>query len=148
MRLDEVAKEVKKAGFMPYFVLPSGEKEFLFMIPSDPNYGGTRVNIAKGHIDAGESARDAALREAAEELGLKKKNLRESSIALAWEGRVKGSAESYHMSVFAGEVRSKTDFNQPHYETGELLWLTAEQFSETGRSVQKSIVAHVSRSLT
>jgi len=104
----------------------------MFMVPSDPAYGGTKWQIAKGHIDPGENARQAAIREGGEELGLVPSNIK--SVAQA-----DVSHQEYHgfdpvtLTVFVAEIKDPAAFTEPHYETGQTAWLTPEQFASTGR---------------
>jgi len=48
----------------------------LFFIPSDPAYGGDKFQIVKGRVDNNEDIEVATIREASEELGLKKDNIK------------------------------------------------------------------------
>lgn len=144
MKLFEVAttEKVAKAGFMP-FVIRKGVPVYLFMISSDGKFGGDEAQIAKGHIDAGETAATAAVREAEEELGLRKSNLLSSF--KGWSGSQTGLKSKYPFTVFAGQVKSKKAFNKPHYETKATLWLSAEEFGTTGRDSQRHIVEAVDK---
>lgn len=54
---------VKRAGVIPYRFNDKGEVEVYCMIPSDPAYGGSAPQLAKGKIDRGESAINTAWRE-------------------------------------------------------------------------------------
>lgn len=135
-----------KSGFIPYYV-EDGQIEFMFMIPSDPKYGGDLPGIAKGGIDPGENLKEAGIREAEEELGLKKSNIKGKTVKHVWTGKIKGSSDSYIMSVFAGEVKSKKDFDKPCYETKEIQWMTAEEFKRDGRKSQAKIVSETFRLL-
>ena len=47
----------------------------MFMMPSDPKFGGSNYQIAKGRKESGETDLEAAIREASEELGLKPSNI-------------------------------------------------------------------------
>lgn len=138
MKLLEITAE-SKAGFLPY-IMVDGVPQFMFMIPSDPEYGGDKPTVAKGGIDEGESPKQAGIREAEEELGLKKSNVNPSTIRLAWAGEIKGMSSSYFMSIFMGEVKDKSDFNKPHFETKETVWLSLDDFKKHGRQSQVEIV--------
>lgn len=127
---------MKKAGLIPY-VFEKAEPVFMFMVPSDPAFGGTRPAIAKGNIDPGEHVLQAAIREAEEELGLVQSNMIKSTLKLVWSG-----SKGYSMSVYMCEVKSKSDFVEPHFETGSTHWLTAAEFSEIGKLWQIPIVSH------
>lgn len=132
MKIDDIV--VRKAGLIPY-VYEDGEPVFMFMVPSDPNFGGTKPAIAKGNIDPGETVIEAAVCEAEEELGLVKTNIISETVRLIWTGH-----KGYSMTVFMCEVRDKKNFVKPHFETGSTHWLTAKQFNEQGKSWQISIV--------
>ncbi len=129
----------KKAGMIPY-VLEDGGPLFLFMVPSDSAYGGSKPSISKGNVDPGETTEHAAIREAEEELGLKRTNLIADSIQLAWHSTFAGDIESYDFFVYVCQVKNKADFNKPHYETGSTHWLTAKEFENTGRRIHVTIV--------
>ena len=140
MRIDEIVDEAYgKAGFIPY-VYEDGFPVFMFMIPSDVRFGGPQPGIAKGGIDAGETVYEAALREAGEELGLKKGNIKKSTVKKAWSGKLTGLDETYNMTVYIGEVKDKADFKEPHWETGEVRWMTKDQFMKAGRDSQRHII--------
>lgn len=142
MKLNEIHGKKQKAGFIPYFK-KDNETFYLFMIPSNPMYGGPLPQIAKGHVDAGENSEQAAIREAEEELGLRTVNLIPSTIHKAWVGEIAGMIESYQFTVYVGEVKDQYYFSTPHYETGSTHWLTAEQFSKTGKLRQQRIVKSI-----
>jgi putative chitinase len=129
-----------RAGLVPYF--NDGKQiKYLFMIPSDPAYGGSKPNIAKGRVDTGESLVDTAVREAEEELGAISSSF-VSAPFLGWSGKITGDDATYTLSVFAVEV-SDTKLNKPHFETKSVHWLTKEQFLSKGRDSQKAIVTAI-----
>ena len=121
---------VARAGFIPYHI-ENGELSVLMMKPSDPKYGGPDFQIAKGHVDFGEDAKTAGLREAEEELGLRMCNV----VAVLHLGNYLGNTEIYY-----GEVRDREDFGAPSYETGETRWMTFDQFFKTGRGIHKGVL--------
>jgi 8-oxo-dGTP pyrophosphatase MutT (NUDIX family) len=108
------------------------------MIPSNFKYGGTNPQISKGEIDVGESTIEAALREGVEELGLVKSNIKE--LFFVGDVNIVSNYETYTIDVYAAEVINENLFDQPHYETGKVLWLTAVDFEKVGRKNQNSIV--------
>jgi 8-oxo-dGTP pyrophosphatase MutT (NUDIX family) len=148
MKLHEIVQvqEKQKAGFIPYITESDGPV-FMFMTPSDPKYGGLNPGIAKGHVDPGENIKEAAIREAEEELGLKTSNLKQDTAKLAWKGELTGLTETYIMTIYMGEVKDKKDFNKPHFETKETSWLSEEEFMKIGAERQKDIVRTVARLL-
>jgi 8-oxo-dGTP pyrophosphatase MutT (NUDIX family) len=131
--------QLAKAGLIPY-VIQKNEPLFMFMIPSDPLYGGTLPSIAKGIVDKGESFSEAAIREAEEELGLIKSNIVSNSFELFWDSIVNNGTDTYRFLIYSCEVKFKDVFKAPHYETGSTRWLTAKEFSKGGRHSQKIMV--------
>lgn len=128
----------KKAGVIPYIVDEDGTVRMYFMVPSDPAYGGSSPQIAKGCIDTGENPKDAALREGAEELGLVANNI-EKITPLPTQS-MSGVDSSYSMQIYAVKVKSDTAFTTPHFETGSTHWLTLQEFEKVGRSSHKPLV--------
>ena len=128
-----------KAGIIPYYI-SNGRIEMLFMISSDPRFGGPDPMISKGHIDEGESPLQCAIREGEEELGLLRSNIREGSIHLISQGLMTGMDDSYIQFTYACQVLSKDAFVKPHYETKETVWMTAEEFARKGRLIHLSLV--------
>lgn len=130
-------KRVPRAGFIPYFY-KNGQLYMMFMRPSNKKYGGDQFQIAKGKVEDGESAKKAAIREAGEELGLRKRNL----ISVHHLG-------TFHKytDIFFGEVKDMEDFGETTYETEETTWMTPNEFLASGRSIHipivKSFLRHV-----
>lgn len=137
MRIVEV-EEKQKAGVIPYYTNKDGEVRMLFMIPSNPAYGGSFPQIAKGSIDPGEDIATAAMREGEEELGLQHSNI----VVLKAVGteRITGLDESYNLSLFVAKVKVPNKFAQPHFETGKRVWLSIEEFNQIGRKSQAPLV--------
>lgn len=120
-----------KAGLIPYIIV-DGEPEFLTMTSSDATYGGDKPMLSKGGIDPGETPEQAAIREAEEELGLRRSNLA-GPVKLALSDTIRGMQGEYQMDIFYAPVRSKTDFDKPHYETLHTTWMTLEDLRREGR---------------
>jgi len=135
MKLTEIKRYSNRlrAGIVPY----KGNKA-LFMISSDEAYGGSDPSIAKGGVDDSESVISAAIREGEEELGLKKSNM-VAAPQKVWEGQLEGLKNTYDIHVFAVEVKDEDDFNTPHYETKETVWMTREDFMKNGRETHRAI---------
>jgi 8-oxo-dGTP pyrophosphatase MutT (NUDIX family) len=131
-----------KAGLIPYFIDGHDVLWFAFMTSSDPRFGGSAPMIAKGDIDVGETPDEAAVREAEEELGLRKDNMEVSTFERIWTGELTGMTEHYKFHVFMVQVKSMLDFDKPHYETEAVHWMTPLEFEKHGRSTQKHIVNH------
>jgi 8-oxo-dGTP pyrophosphatase MutT (NUDIX family) len=122
--------KIERAGIIP-FIKMGDNIEFMFMKPSDPKFGGNDWQIAKGHIDGEEDALTAALREGHEELGLREDNIK----SIKYIGEHLGSTK-----LFICEVYDKNAFDQFHYETGDIIWLTKDSFIEVGRDIHKKII--------
>lgn len=134
--------KIYRAGLLPYCTNDSGDIEFLFMKPADPQYGGDQFQIAKGKIEEGESDKEAAVREASEELGLLTDNIVKVFKLGVFLGRT---------TLFVARIRDRGRFNTPHFETGETKWMTAIEFCKMGRSIHIPIVIEADdfiRSLT
>ena len=128
-----------KAGIIPWISF-QGEVLMLFMIPSDPNFGGTQPQIAKGHIDPGMNAYQTAIKEGVEELGLRKSNvsyIHNPPVTL----QVTGAMAQYRLVVYTAQVKEIGAFDEPHYETGNTFWLTNTQFQRYGEPRQKPLVS-------
>lgn len=118
-------KKIPRAGFIPFY-LEDGEIYVMTMKPSDSRYGGDKFQLAKGKVESGETSQFAAEREASEELGLKRDNLKNS----VYLGRFLG-----YTDVFYGEVIDKDDFGKTTYETKEARWMPLAEFLKVGRSI-------------
>ena len=129
---------VKRAAVIPYFVDDNGTVHMMFMAPSDSRYGGSDPQLAKGKVDPeDESIQDTAFREAHEELGLRKDNIYEDSIK--FYGTILGNTDLFYCRVI-----NQTSFDEPHYETEKVFWLTNEEFGQYGRPLHIDIVNEVS----
>lgn len=136
MKIFEVEMK-QKAGIVPF--LFDGERvKMLFMVPSNPNFGGTKWQIAKGKVDPGESVTEAALREGKEELGFKLSNI--ASFTLVTSQVITGDDETYNLTVYAAQVKDPKDFDSVDFETGGRKWLTVDEFAQQGRPSHLPIV--------
>lgn len=131
-----------KAGLIPYMYDHSGEIKMLFMVASDPKFGGPRPMISKGTIEDGETAEKAAIREAEEELGLKFKNIKGQPFEI-WHDFVVLRSSQYDLTVFAVEIKDRLDFNKWDSETLYATWMTNESFQVKGRRDHKPIVQNL-----
>lgn len=122
-------KKIVKAGTIPY-MRDNGIYKFLFMVPSNPYYGGNKPQIAKGIVDKGETVQQAAIREGKEELGI---TTYETSYYL---GKYKFKRPLYMYAI----KLSNTELTQPHYETGEVVWVKYEDIFDTVRPEQLNII--------
>lgn len=126
-----------RAGLLPYIV-ESGTVKFLLMKPSDAKYGGEEFQIAKGKIEQGETPEDAAIREAEEELGLVRSNIMNVEYLGNYLGRT---------SVYIAEIKDKTLFGEPCFETGDTVWMTLPEFDLVGRSLHLHILQDATRTI-
>ena len=125
-----INKKVYRAGVIPY-IIENTQIKMMFMKPSDSEWGGTEFQLGKGKVEEGETKKEAALREAGEELGLFKSNI----IHLEELGTFLGRT-----TVFIAKVKDKEMFGQPNFETEETGWLTYDEFIKDGRDLHKVIV--------
>lgn len=123
-------KKVYRSGVIPYFYTDD-EIYMMFMKPSNPKYGGDVFQIAKGKHEEGESALEAGLREAGEELGLFRGNVTHTHELGMFLGRT---------TVFIVEIKDQEAFGEPHHETGETIWMTQKEFLHAGRDLHKPVV--------
>lgn len=125
-----MSKKVNRAGVIPY-IIERGVIKMMFMKPSSPKFGGDCFQIAKGKQEKDETAKQAALREASEEIGLFEGNVQEIYDLGTFMGRT---------SIYITKMKDKKLFGDPCDETSEVKWLTAEQFDEIGRDLHKPII--------
>lgn len=108
----EILDKPERSGLIPYYI--EGDHVYVkVMKPSDPAYGGTEWQLAKGGIEPGLDPEANALKEAHEEVGLKPSNIT----------RMFKLLYKNHLHVYAAEVKDKDDFDEPHYETGAVNWI-------------------------
>lgn len=127
-----------KSGIVPYYFDAEGKLLFNLMVPSDPNFGGTSLQIAKGcydfhnepadlgtyikNIDKRITIKETAIKEGQEELGLKCTNF-DGEVQLEWSGSFyRNKPEEYIFYVYAVKIKDPVDFDKPHYETGRTAW--------------------------
>lgn len=136
-----------RAGLVPYIHDTGGQIRYLTMISSSPIYGGPRPMISKGKVEDGETTKQAAYREAEEELGLKLSNVDGKGFLVADEYVTLRSA-NYQLTVYAVEVISKYNFNMWGSETGAIEWLTLEEFRQRGRKDHLKYIEAIERWIT
>jgi len=124
-------EKVYRAGVIPFFVHPNGKIEMNFMVPSDTEYAGDSPQFCKGKIEKGENEEDAAIREAIEELGLRESNVKWFSYLGMFLGRT---------YIYICEVKDQHAFDEAHYETAETMWMTLEEFQESGRELHRPVI--------
>lgn len=135
-----------RAGLIPYFKSPDGQLHYLMMVASDPKFGGPRPMISKGKIEDGETPLECAIREAEEELGLKRRNTRGEFIDV-FEGRIELYSCAYTLYVYGVEIQDRYDFDKWCDETEYTVWLTAAEFREKGRKDHVRFVEELERKI-
>lgn len=131
---DETGYEKRaRAGLIPYMRTADSSLQYLMMVSSDPKFGGPRPMISKGKIEPMEGVLDAAIREAEEELGLKRRNIRKGTIRDLADERVVLHSGAYDLTLFSCEIMDKYDFGKWCDETDYILWMTLDEFREHGR---------------
>lgn len=119
-----------RSGTIPFYFAPDGTLKMLFMVSSDPNFGGSLPQVSKGGVDRGEEIKQAAIREGEEELGLREDNIL----------RVLSPIKDELFTAFPVEINDPDHFSDPHYETKQVVWMTPEEFYQSGRPLHKAIV--------
>lgn len=125
-----MAKKVNRAGVIPY-IIENGKIKMMFMKPSISKFGGDCFQIAKGKQEKDETPKEAALREASEEIGLFEGNILELYDLGTFMGRT---------SIYVAKMKDKKMFGDPNFETSEVKWMTADRFDEIGRDLHKPII--------
>jgi len=124
-----------KAGVIPYYVNNDGVIQMLFMKPSNPLYGGSKYQIAKGMQEGDEFPLEIAKREGQEELGLKLDNI-QGDIIFAYKSKM----YSYDLYVYVAKIRDKEDFDPFDKEVGEIAWLTVKDDLPKMRKIQQEAI--------
>jgi ADP-ribose pyrophosphatase YjhB (NUDIX family) len=127
-------KKTKRGGVIPYRKF-NNEIKMLFMKPSNSKYGGEKYQIAKGHIDDSDvSIKHGAFREAKEELGLRKENVKN----ILFIGEFLNN-----INIYICEVINLDDFLEYTDETDSIKWMTYKEFMNNGRTIHKEIIKTV-----
>lgn len=124
-------KPIFRAGIIPYIIDEKNTIKMMFMKPSDPKFGTDYFQISKGHVEENESNETAALREGNEELGLFQGNIAEMHNVGTFMGRT---------ALYLAKIKDMAMFGDPCNETGEVAWLTPEEFYAVGRDLHKPVV--------
>lgn len=132
--LIENKQPIPTAGTIPYYIDDNNNVYVYLMIPSNPNFGGTQPQLAKGQIDDGYTVQETAAKEAKEEIGLKLPNLKFFK-KLGNFKYIDGNV----VSVYYGEVKDINDFNTPHWESKWAGWINLTQNFKVVRPEQKHI---------
>ena len=113
-------KNIRRAGFIPFYIDDDGDVFAYTMIPSDPAYGGTEPQLAKGKLNDGLSSKETAVKEAEEELGLIKSNLSYVNLLGVYPYK---QGDQDNIAVYYGEVKNSELWSEYHYETGWTGWI-------------------------
>lgn len=124
-------KKVSRSGVLPYYIDDDGEIQILFMKPSNGKYGGKSFQMAKGKHEDGETAKEAGLREAGEELGLFTGNIEHTKKLGNFLGRT---------HVYVSKIKDPDMFGDTCDETESTKWMTPEQFQKKGRDLHRAVV--------
>lgn len=89
--------------------------------------------ISKGKIEPGEQELEAAIREAEEELGLQRRNIRDNTLIELAAERVVLHSGAYDLTLYACEIIDRYDFGKWCDETEYTEWHTLESFRSFGR---------------
>lgn len=136
-----MAKKINRGGVIPYQIDDEGNIKMLFMRPSDPAYGGSEWQIAKGKIELDDDDIEAgAFREAEEELGLFTPNTTNRKKI----GMFLGRTTIYIAKVIDPSPSKFGDFTE---ETAGTRWMTPEEFKAEGRDLHKAIVKAAVRAI-
>lgn len=122
-----------RSGLVPFIKDTDGQYRYLLMISSNPRYGGPRPMVSKGKIEEHETAFEAAVREAEEELGFKQSNAAGKSFMIADQEHVHLRSTNYKLTMYAVPVLSKYNFGPWCDETKCTVWLTLREFKDRGR---------------
>ena len=131
-----------RVGIIPYCHI-DGVLHLRLMIPSDPAYGGTEPQIAKGRIEEGEDPVQSAIREGEEELGLVPGNIQNTQLMMT--DTITGMTASYDMNIYITEVKDPTKWGEFHYETGWSDLLSIDDALSKVRQSQKKYIEEIMR---
>ncbi len=127
---------IYRAGMIPY-VINDGKIQMMFMKPSNSEYGGGEFQLIKGKVEEeDDSFEAAAIRECKEEVGLFYGNVIKTTELGNFMGRT---------MVFVCKIKDKDMFGIPGEETGDVAWMTPEQFQDEGRILHKPVISAATR---
>lgn len=137
--LIENKRIIDTAGTIPYYIDENNDVHVYLMIPSNPDYGGTQPQLAKGQIDDGYTVKETAAKEAKEEVGLKLTNLKFFKKLNDFK-----YIDGKMIAVYYAEVKDINDFNDPHWESKWSGWINLSKDFNVIRPEQKHIFKYFS----
>lgn len=147
MKITQITEAYKwksnRAGVYPIYFDDEGKIHVKLFIPSDPKFGGSNMQMAKGGIDDGERSYDAALREGHEEIGLKRNNIK--SMKLLTDTQMTGKNAHYKIYVFVAEVIDPYDFDPMGFEASWTGWVELNEAIAKGRANQQQFLQELKR---
>lgn len=122
---------LNRAGLIPFYVDDKNNIQMMFMIPIENEWVESIPQISKGRIEPGEMVLLSAIREASEELGLKRSNL----------SRIEPIGQYSTIMFYIGQIKDPTDFDDfDSTETKATVWMTLEQYLSDGRQLHSVVV--------
>lgn len=122
---------INRAGLIPFYVEEDGTVKMMFMVPTENEWIESIPQISKGRVEPGEMVMRSAIREAQEELGLKRSNL----------SRIEPIGQYSTIMFYIGQINDPDDFDPfDPIETQAVKWLTFEQYQEEGRQLHVPVV--------
>lgn len=122
---------LNRAGLIPFYVDGEGIIKMMFMVPTENEWIESVPQISKGRIEPGEMTLKAAIREAEEELGLKRSNL----------NRIEPVGQYSTIMFYVGQINDPDDFGSfDTTETTTTMWLDLKEYVEEGRALHIPVV--------
>ena len=130
----------ERAGLIPYHTDENGVTRIALMIPSNPRYGGSSPQIAKGGVEPGDTIKSTAQKEGEEELGYIHKP--GNRLKVLWINKQKTFSTAYYY------VRvSDMKFKKPHFETKKVLWLEINDSLKIIRDIHREVIVRLIRKI-
>jgi len=131
-----------RAGLIPC-VLKNNHWYIALMKPSNPKYGGTDWQLAKGVVEENDDFKTTAVKECQQELGI---TININNIKLLWYN--KQTLTQWFFVELKSLLPMKPGPNEDGIiETGETIWMEINQAEEEIRDWQKPIIKMLKRRL-
>lgn len=111
-----------RAGLLPFYVDEDDTIHILLMRPSDPRYGGTEWQIAKGIAETDDIEAEG-IREGVEELGITQQDMMGETFYAASSLKKFRDGSRHSLFVYTVRTKAKSVSGHYHYETGDTIWL-------------------------